>query len=96
MPLIILIATVSEGGKGGSEGREEEICIHEHDHTAGPANSQEAGEQHKQRGVWRHFLLYMSLHHYLCTQQKVFLLKSNKLMFVYSSFKYFDILHYQL
>lgn len=52
----VLFATIccllTQGKKraSGSEGsEEEEICMHQHERTAGPASKQEAGEQHKQQ-----------------------------------------------
>lgn len=61
----------------------EESHIHEHECSANLAKKQEAGEQHTQCDV----TFYCKCHDATGSVQRKFFLKSNKLHFVYSSFK---------
>lgn len=73
---------------GGGAYSSEEIRIYEHDHMAGPANKQEAEEQHRQRACdvtfyWKRHYGASSIH----LSINLFRLKSNRLNFLHCPFK---------
>lgn len=74
------------GAGGGSEGREEEE-IHIHQHGASvPASKQGAGERHTQRALWHWLCVTFSFRRReVVAEQKLFVLKSYKPVFAYSS-----------